>query len=544
MQTTTKIDPKLIRWFTGLPPSAQQNFLSDVVERFKQTSAKQAPTDWHDWLPTLFPSYVTASFSQRHVEFWEWVWAIVKGIRPAPFIGIWPRGGAKSTSAELAVIRLGGAGQRLYGWYCSEVQDQADQHIATIADILESNPRVAEHYPLMAQREVGKYGQSKGWRRERLRCANGFILDAIGLDTARRGSKAKENRPDFLVFDDIDGKHDSPKTTLKKKEIITTSLLPAGSDDAAVLFIQNRIIPDGIASQLANVSDVAADFLTDRIVSGPYKAIDNLATEVRDGHTYIISGTPTWEGQNLQICQDAINTWGITAFLKEAQHEVEQRDGGLFNHIEFRHCVYSDVPELVDGCVWCDPAVTSTDDSDSMGIQADGLSVDDNIYRIWSWEQITTPLDCLKKAILKATELRFDRVGVETDQGGDLWADEFDMAIQDLAKDENYPQFELIDDEVVVTDGNGIVDETRRLPAFVSDKAGAGYGPKVHRWNLMLSDYEKGKIIHVIGTHNTLEKALNRVPKYKPYDLTDAAWWSWHDLRGGGTAVYVGGKRL
>lgn len=460
-------------------------------------------------------------------------------------MAIWPRGGAKSTSAELAAIRLGATKERVYIWYCCEVQDQADQHVGTIADILEGNPQIARYYPELAQREVGKYGQSKGWRRERLRAANGLIIDAIGLDTARRGSKAKENRPDFIIFDDIDGKHDTPKTTLKKKETITASLLPAGSDDVAVLFIQNLIIPEGIAAQLAGTSEIKADFLTDRIISGPYKAIDDLAYQANpDGGYSIIAGGPTWEGQNLAVCQDAVNTWGLSAFLKEAQHEVEILDGGLFDHIEFRHCAYDDIPELIDGCVWCDPAVTSTDQSDSMGIQADGLGVDDNIYRLWSWEQITTPLDCLKKAILKAVELRFDRVGVETDQGGDLWLDEYYLAIKALAKDENYPQFEEIDDEVKVTDGSGNIDTTRFLPDFVSDKAGAGYGPKVHRWNLMLSDYEKGKIIHVIGTHTALERALKRVPKYKPYDLVDASFWGWNDLRSGVGGVYVGGKKV
>jgi hypothetical protein len=31
--------------------------------------------------------------------------------------------------------------------------------------------------------------------------------------------------------------------------------------------------------------------------------------------------------------------------------------------------------------------------------------------------------------------------------------------------------------------------------------------------------------------HNTLEKALRRFPLTKPFDLADAAYWSWADLR-------------
>jgi hypothetical protein len=46
----------------------------------------------------------------------------------------------------------------------------------------------------------------------------------------------------------------------------------------------------------------------------------------------------------------------------------------------------------------------------------------------------------------------------------------------------------------------------------------------------MLSAYERGQFVHVIGTHETLERALRRFPKTKPFDLTDASFWSWHDL--------------
>jgi hypothetical protein len=45
----------------------------------------------------------------------------------------------------------------------------------------------------------------------------------------------------------------------------------------------------------------------------------------------------------------------------------------------------------------------------------------------------------------------------------------------------------------------------------------------------MLTDYEKGKVIHMIGTHTVVEKALNRVPD-DPWDLADSHWWMWYDL--------------
>jgi hypothetical protein len=461
----------------------------------------------------MFPSYVARPFAKRHVDLWEWVEQLRPGEKSPAFVAIWPRGGAKSTSAELACVRVGAKRSRKYIWYISRTQDKADKHVETIAALLESASIEREH-PELASRKVGKYGNSKGWRRSRLRTASGLTIDALGLDVGSRGAKVEEQRPDLIVLDDCDEKHDSPATTQKLIETITTSLLPAGSTDCAVLFIQNMIHPNSIAAQLA---DGRADFLADRIVSGPHPAVDGLAYESREGKFVITGGAATWEGQDLEICQSQINTWGLSAFLQEAQHEVESK-GGIWDHVEFRHCTPAEVPDLVRGCVWCDPAVTSTDASCSNGIIADGLARDGTLYRLFAWESIDTPMNVLKRAIRIAVEYRLQYVGVETNQGGDLWRDEFDSALK------------IVKEELLKELGEASFGRLT-WPGFRDAKAGTGTGNKVERNQRMLADYEKGKVVHVIGTHNTLERALRRFPT-EPLDLADAAYWGWADLAG------------
>jgi hypothetical protein len=102
-------------------------------------------------------------------------------------------------------------------------------------------------------------------------------------------------------------------------------------------------------------------------------------------------------------------------------------------------------------------------------------------------------------------------------QGGDTWRSVFNEACRKLVKD---PETEATQKDV------------DRI-AFDSDKAGAGHGSKVHRNSHMLSDYERGRFIHVEGTHKVLERALKRFPRTKPLDLADAAYWSWYDLDSG-----------
>jgi prophage tail gpP-like protein len=103
----------------------------------------------------------------------------------------------------MAVADLGCRGKRKYCLYVRMTQDKADDSSRTSRALLESD-EIARHYPEHAKRKVGKFGNAKGWRRNRVWTAGGFAVDAIGLDTASRGVKLEDQRPDLIIFDDID----------------------------------------------------------------------------------------------------------------------------------------------------------------------------------------------------------------------------------------------------------------------------------------------------------------------------------------------------
>jgi len=283
------------------------------------------PVDPYERLRLLYPTYVRAPFAEHHRAFWEWESSIEPGIRADPFVGIWARGGAKSTSAELACVDLGARSKRRYCLYVSGTQSQADDHVGTVGVMMES-PELAKYVPAMGERRTGKFGNSKAWRRERLWTAHGFVVDALGLDTAARGAKLEEQRPDLLILDDIDDTGDTGETTRKKIEDITQKLIPAGSEDVVILAIQNLVIPNGVFAQLA---DGRADWLARRIVSGPIPALEALMYETRDGRHFITHGVPTWEGQDIHRCQAMLDGMGLLAFLSECQHEVERTGSPL-----------------------------------------------------------------------------------------------------------------------------------------------------------------------------------------------------------------------
>jgi len=287
---------------------------------------------YEDWLARLFPSYATAPLAEHHHQFWQWVWALERGLRPRPFVGLWARGGAKSTSAELACVAVGDRASRRYVLYVSGTAAQADDHVANVGGLLESEA-LGRHNPKLSERSVGKYGASRGWRRNRLRTSAGLTVDALGLDVAARGVKLDEQRPDLIIFDDVDDASDSIDTIRKNVRSITQKILPAGSSDVATLFIQNVIHHESIAARLCGLASEPAEFLADRQVSGPVPALVGFKAERIPGtlRWRITGGEPTWVGQDLAVCQAQVDDWGIRAFRAEAQHEQAPPEGQAFS---------------------------------------------------------------------------------------------------------------------------------------------------------------------------------------------------------------------
>lgn len=287
-----------------------------------------ADLGWREWLQTYYAHVTRHPLAARHVRLWEWFEALRPGVQPRPRVEIWPRGGAKSSTAELGCARVCAKLTRRYALYVSETQEQADKHVQSVAALLEA---------LRVERAVNAYGHSRGWRRQELRTANGFNVSAFGLDAAARGVKLDQYRPDLIIFDDIDSQDDSLLTIEKKIGSITTAIIPAGSSDCAILFLQNRIHADSIVSQLA---DGRADFLHNREPAFEEPAVIGLEVEPvprGDGLSEyrIVAGEPTWAGQSLAICEKQINEWGLRAFKREAQHDVEGGAGTPYFNVAY-----------------------------------------------------------------------------------------------------------------------------------------------------------------------------------------------------------------
>lgn len=377
----------------------------------------RASGDWRTWVENHFPGAASAAFGERHVRLWEWFEALKPGVRPRPRIESWPRGGAKSSTTEMGVVRVGAKRSRKFVLYVSGKQGQANKHVQAIS---------AKFGILGIGRAVNGYGNSLGWRLDILRCDNGFSVLAIGLDVAARGVKIEDARPDLIVFDDVDERHDTEDTVKKKIETITDSILPSGATDVAVLFVQNRIHAGSIASKLLNGT---ADFLLER-EGFEEPAVRDLEFEGEiQGDTglrryRITGGSATWEGQDLGTCERQMNLWGRGSFLREAQHETDETENGLWQRERdidpFR---VRQAPDLYRIAVAIDP--NATEGGDEAGIVAGGIARINGVVHGFVLEDASVgggPATWAKEGVACYKRWNADAMVAEDNNGGEMVA--------------------------------------------------------------------------------------------------------------------------
>ncbi len=368
-------------------------------------------------------------FGKHHAEMWDWAWDVKWDSSPDEYIAAWPRKGGKTTQLQLMIVSTILRGTRRYWLYNCETQSQADDKIQNMAALFE-RPSVRRYYPQHANRAVNRYKSSLGWHKTRLRTEGGGIIDSLGLNVAGRGLLIEGQPPDGIAFDDIDGIHDGRNITRKKETTIKSSILGAGTSNSMVVVVQNLIIPDGVVARLAFGR---ADYMTNRIVSGPLPAIVGLKTEKtwdekRGRHrTLITGGKPIWEGMGIKECQAYIDREGLATFMQECQNEVEERVGAMWTRalINETRCDVGELPRDEEGRVLFRRVVVGVDPSgggDEIGIVAGGLGHNGHVYVLRDGTQPgpAGPSNWGRMVIFIYEELEADLIAAESNFGGDL----------------------------------------------------------------------------------------------------------------------------
>lgn len=386
-----------------------------------------APTDWESWYSFFFPDLFSYGFSAHHRDILEYGWNISQGEYCNPLLAILPRGGGKTTIVESVVTSCFARNTRKFALYVCGTQPSAQMRLQGVSDKITS-PKFASYYPRVADRKMNAHGNPVGWRQDFIQTASGCVLVPVGLDKAAiRGLNVDSLRPDLILIDDVDGRHDTEQISLKKEEIIKDTILPTVGDSSAVVFVQNLIIDHGVVSRLVNGD---SDMMVNRTTIGPIPAIEGLETKPvkeKDGRVRnrIVGGSPTWGGQDIEKCQRLIDEMTLSSFLREQQHCVKGVPGAMLHPDEVQHV--AGIPRLDDNspafvrvAIGVDPPGGRTE----CGIVIEGDAGEGKFPRFYIWGDYTRPAsDGPDKWGAEAVRAAVEKDGIivaETNFGGNM----------------------------------------------------------------------------------------------------------------------------
>lgn len=124
---------------------------------------------------------------------------------------------------------------------------QATGHLATFKRELSTNRLLARDFPELADPNTQRLADRQGM----LHTSGGFVFAARGVDSASLGLKVGEQRPDLLIFDDVEPPEAdySPRLAEKRLSTITDALLPLNIR-ARVVMVGTVTMPGSIMHQL------------------------------------------------------------------------------------------------------------------------------------------------------------------------------------------------------------------------------------------------------------------------------------------------------
>lgn len=372
------------------------------------------------------PHHLTGQHGVSLARFHRDIAAVAAGWRDdAPPLGqrsawIAPRGSGKSTWAFLCLPLWALAhGRRRFVLAFADTATQAEQHLATYRRELATNELLRTDFPeLCDPADVGGSDTTRG-RVSR----SGAAFLARGIDSSTLGAKLGEQRPDLLLFDDVEPEESNYSLAQKqsRRETILNAVLPMNLN-AAVVFVGTTTMPDSIMHDIARTAtgyvppageaDPCEWVREERITPHYYPAIvtNNDGTE-----------SSLWEQKwSLEFLQSIRHT---RSFALNFMNDPMGRDGDYWTVDDITVTPYPGGGTTTELCI--DPAVTSHTGSDWTGIAVvTHVPAQDRVYVRYAGRARLAG-DSLRQrvATLLADYPDTTRIRVETNQGGELWLD-------------------------------------------------------------------------------------------------------------------------
>lgn len=304
----------------------------------------------------------------------------------------------------------------------SDAASQAETHLMTFKNELESNEYLQEDFPeFCTPKMVASTGRAMASNSWRIIQSNDFIFDANGIDTNSLGKKVFGQRPDLIILDDIEKgeKNYSEYQAGQQKNTIFDDIAPMNIY-ARMIFVGTTTMPNSVMDQFRKYSegtdDEALNWIKDQNVNVHYYP----AILPNDDGSERSVWPEKWPMEWLQSQRH------LRDFAKNYMNKPINTDGQFWTNED----VTIEEPEAYGNTiVSIDPAVTRNKVSDYTGISVLSRGVDakgkSNIYVRHAEQVKMSPSEIASKVAVLVDQYDAGVVYVEVNQGGDLWKDVF-----------------------------------------------------------------------------------------------------------------------
>jgi predicted phage terminase large subunit-like protein len=223
---------------------------SPLSEAEKEQRLELAKTDMEYFAKTYFPHYIRSESSAMHRYLYRKAlekvtksWETKEGTRMADAA---PRGNAKSTIVSLILpIWSAAFGFKSFIVLVSDTASQAEDFLTFIKLELEENPRLAQDFPELV-------GEGRRWKAMDIILNNGVRIRGLGSGQKPRGMRWRQQRPDLVIFDDIENDEHvlTPEQRKKLSRWFFKAMLKIGLKDCDYWLIGTILHYDSLLNNL------------------------------------------------------------------------------------------------------------------------------------------------------------------------------------------------------------------------------------------------------------------------------------------------------
>jgi phage terminase large subunit-like protein len=331
--------------------------------------------------------------------------------------------GKTSTLIDIGVTWSAAHQHHKFVMLFSDSADQAKDHLRNFREELKNNVKLRADYPELCNDTTDfetKYypAISTEDKVDSYRAKSGFQIRAKGFATSSLGAKNSNQRPDFLLFDDILKGSSSLSVAKERQEIMVSNLFPL-EESARVVIVGTSFQPGDLIHELKRAAEnpsEAARWIREETISSHYYP----PFIRRDDGSMRSCWADKWSMEWL------LQNQNTRSFARKFANEPVPEDGTYWNGDHFPEDGYGELSEYPNvRILYVDPAVKSGPHNDFTAIAVVNYSEAIDMFEVAYSTQIKYRGPAMRELVLSLIEEHSCRaIIVETNQGGDLYTDE------------------------------------------------------------------------------------------------------------------------